>query len=97
MKRFGFLFLFLITLLPVVAQNQKDPLPTKVDQEKELDRQPETINELPPNLQKLVDNSILMYYLIMKMSTTNNQYQIDAYKKYIASQRKKYYQTTSKY
>lgn len=37
MKRFGFLFLFLITLMPVVAQNQKDPLPTKVDQEKELD------------------------------------------------------------
>ena len=65
-----------------IAANLWDYLNAFRDQEKELDRQPETINELPPNLQKLVDNSILMYYLIMKMSTTNNQYQIDAYKKY---------------
>ena len=49
--------------------------------EKEIsyDKAPDISNSLAPNLQSIVDNSVLMYYLITKISSTSNKYQLDTY------------------
>ena len=49
--------------------------------EKEIsnDKAPDISNSLAPNLQSIVDNSVLMYYLITKISSTSNKYQLETY------------------
>ena len=62
-----------------IAASLWDFLNTYREQEEENDKAPETTNSLAPNLQGIIDNSSLMYYLIMKMASTNNKYQIENY------------------
>lgn len=62
-----------------IAASLWDFLNTYREQEQENDKVPETTNTLAPNLQGIIDNSSLMYYLIMKMASTNNKYQIENY------------------
>ena len=62
-----------------IAASLWDFLNTYREQEQENDKTPETTNSLAPNLQGIIDNSSLMYYLIMKMASTNNKYQIENY------------------
>lgn len=62
-----------------IAASLWDFLNTYREQEEENDKAPETTNSLAPNLQGIVDSSSLMYYLIMKMASTNNKYQIENY------------------
>lgn len=62
-----------------IAASLWDFLNTYREQEQENDKVPETTNSLAPNLQGIIDNSSLMYYLIMKMASTNNKYQIENY------------------
>ena len=62
-----------------IAASLWDFLNTYREQEQENDKAPETTNSLAPNLQGIIDNSSLMYYLIMKMASTNNKYQIENY------------------
>ena len=49
--------------------------------QKEIDNgtEPDVSNSLAPNLQSIVDNSVLMYYLITKISSTTNKYQLETY------------------
>jgi len=49
--------------------------------QKEVDNgtEPDVSNSLAPNLQSIVDNSVLMYYLITKISSTTNKYQLETY------------------
>ena len=62
-----------------IAASLWDFLNAYREQEQENDKSPETTNSLAPNLQGIIDNSSLMYYLIMKMASTNNKYQIENY------------------
>ena len=62
-----------------IAASLWDYLNSYREQEEENENHPETINSLEQNLQGIIDNSSLMYYLIMKMSTTKNKYQIENY------------------
>lgn len=62
-----------------IAASLWDYLNAYREQEEENEKHPDTINSLEKNLQNIIDNSSLMYYLIMKMSTTKNKYQIENY------------------
>ena len=62
-----------------IAASLWDYLNAYREQEEENEKHPDTINSLEQNLQNIIDNSSLMYYLIMKMSTTKNKYQIENY------------------
>ena len=62
-----------------IAASLWDYLNAYREQEEENEKHPDTINNLEQNLQNIIDNSSLMYYLIMKMSTTKNKYQIENY------------------
>ena len=42
-------------------------------------KEPDISNSLAPNLQSIVDSSVLMYYLITKISSTSNKYQLETY------------------
>lgn len=62
-----------------IAASLWDYLNSYRELEKENEKLPDVTNSLPPNLQSIIDNSVLMYYLIMKISSTNNKYQIENY------------------
>ena len=62
-----------------IAASLWDFLNAYREEEEALDKEPDVTNTLAPNLQSIVDNSALMYYLIMKMNSTKNKYQIEQY------------------
>lgn len=62
-----------------IAASLWDFLNSYREQEEENDKHPDVVNTLENNLQGIIDNSSLMYYLIMKMATTKNKYQLENY------------------
>lgn len=51
--------------------------------EEKLDNQPEVSEVLPPDLQKIADNSFLIYYLIMKYVNSTSQTVREEYREYV--------------
>lgn len=51
--------------------------------ESKLDKQPEVNEVLPPDLQKVADNSFLIYYLIMKYINSTSQATREEYREYV--------------
>lgn len=51
--------------------------------ESKLDKQPEVNEVLPPDLQKVADNSFLIYYLIMKYINSTSQAMREEYREYV--------------
>lgn len=51
--------------------------------ESKLNKQPEVNDVLPPDLQKIADNSFLIYYLIMKYVNSNSQTAREEYRNYV--------------
>lgn len=62
-----------------IAASLWDYLNSYREQEEKNDKTPEIVTSLENNLQGIIDNSSLMYYLIMKMTTTKNKYQLEMY------------------
>lgn len=62
-----------------IAASLWDFLNSYREQEEENDKHPDVVNTLENNLQGIIDNSSLMYYLIMKMASTKNKYQLENY------------------
>lgn len=51
--------------------------------ESKLDKQPEVNEVLPPDLQKVANNSFLIYYLIMKYINSTSQAMREEYREYV--------------
>lgn len=51
--------------------------------EEKLDKQPEVNEVLPPDLQKIADNSFFIYYLIMKYVNSTSQSAREEYREYV--------------
>ena len=66
-----------------IAASLWDFLNSYREEESHNNTPPDVVNSLAPNLQGIIDNSSLMYYLIMKMASTSNKYQIEKYNKLI--------------
>lgn len=62
-----------------IAASLWDYLNSYREEEEKNDKTPEIVTSLEKNLQGIIDNSSLMYYLIMKMTTTKNKYQLEMY------------------
>ena len=62
-----------------IAASLWDYLNSYREEEEKNDKTPEIVTSLENNLQGIIDNSSLMYYLIMKMTTTKNKYQLEMY------------------